>query len=155
MTTRFGVFGEAPGIGLGDPYVDTVRPDPRDHGLVNLKVATCRSGKVRLNAGVRASAHVCTHAGACGRMLRRALMYDCVAVLQQQCAFAAPARMWPHAVPLRQQLAHHAHTMHDTQHARAACAFTNTLTQHMQNNDATFDKFKPLFEGEKHIDPLR
>ncbi|KIZ04102.1 flagellar associated protein [Monoraphidium neglectum] len=58
---------EAPGIGLGDPYVDAAKPDARDRGL-NLKVSTCRQGK---------------------------------------------------------------------------------------NNDACFDKFKPLFEGEKYVEPLR
>ncbi|GBF93493.1 hypothetical protein Rsub_06626 [Raphidocelis subcapitata] len=68
MTTRFGVFGETRAIGVGDPYVDTMRPDARDRGLVSIKVPVCRSGK---------------------------------------------------------------------------------------NNDACFDKLKPLFEGEKYIDPLR
>lgn len=36
MTTKFGVFSET-GHGLADPYIDTVKPDPRDHGL-NFKV---------------------------------------------------------------------------------------------------------------------
>jgi hypothetical protein len=48
MTTRFGVFGEARAIGIGDPYVDTARPDARDRGLVSVKVPGCsKSGKVR------------------------------------------------------------------------------------------------------------
>jgi hypothetical protein len=46
MTTRFGVFGETQALGIGDPYVGTVKPDPRDHGL-NMKVATCKRGQVR------------------------------------------------------------------------------------------------------------
>ncbi|KAI8467860.1 MAG: hypothetical protein J3K34DRAFT_479964 [Monoraphidium minutum] len=44
MTTRFGVFGETPGIGQGDPYVDAGKPDPRNHGL-GLKVAASKQGK--------------------------------------------------------------------------------------------------------------
>lgn len=44
MTTRFGVFSERPGVGQGDPYVDTVKPDPRDKGL-NFRVPVCKSGK--------------------------------------------------------------------------------------------------------------
>lgn len=67
MTTKYGVFGETQAMGIGDPFVDTVKPDPRDHGL-NFKVATCKVGK---------------------------------------------------------------------------------------NNDACFDKFLPLYQGEKYIDPLR
>lgn len=38
MTTKYGVFSET-GHGLADPYTDTVKPDPRDHGL-NFKVST-------------------------------------------------------------------------------------------------------------------
>lgn len=38
------MFSERPGVGIGDPYLDTVKPDPRDKGL-NLRVPTCRSGK--------------------------------------------------------------------------------------------------------------
>jgi hypothetical protein len=37
MTTKYGVFSET-GHGLADPYTDTVKPDPRDHGL-NFKVS--------------------------------------------------------------------------------------------------------------------
>ncbi|KAF8061971.1 hypothetical protein HT031_004231 [Scenedesmus sp. PABB004] len=44
MTTKFGVFGEAPGLGQGDPYIDTVKPDPRDAGL-NFKVPGPKSGR--------------------------------------------------------------------------------------------------------------
>jgi hypothetical protein len=67
MTTRFGVFQEAPGIGLGDPYVDAAKPDARDRGL-NLKVSTCRQGKVsrrdasqrqRRAPGYRGRMHAC------------------------------------------------------------------------------------------------
>ena len=66
MTTRFGVFGETPGIGVGDPYQDAAGRDAR--AGAGLKVRGARSGK---------------------------------------------------------------------------------------NNDATFDRFKPLFEGERYIDPCR
>ncbi|WIA38406.1 hypothetical protein OEZ86_001732 [Tetradesmus obliquus] len=67
MTSKYGVFKETQGLCQGDPYIDTVKPDPRDKGL-NFKSPTCRVGK---------------------------------------------------------------------------------------NNDATFDKFKPLYEGEKFVEPLR
>lgn len=36
MTTKFGVFSET-GQAKTDPYIDTVKPDHRDHGL-NFKV---------------------------------------------------------------------------------------------------------------------
>lgn len=67
MTSKYGVFTETQGIGLNDPYVDTVKPDPRDHGL-NFKSPVCKAGK---------------------------------------------------------------------------------------GNDATFDKYKPLYEGERFVEPLR
>eukprot|EP00878_Enallax_costatus_P036742 GHUV01041290.1.p1 GENE.GHUV01041290.1~~GHUV01041290.1.p1 ORF type:complete len:142 (+),score=36.87 GHUV01041290.1:149-574(+) len=67
MTTKFGVFSERPDVGQGDPYVDTVKPDPRDKGL-NFRVPVSKTGK---------------------------------------------------------------------------------------NNDAAFDKFKPLYEGEKFVEPMR
>jgi hypothetical protein len=67
MTSKYGVFKETQGLCQGDPYIDTVKPDPRDNGL-NFKSPTCKVGK---------------------------------------------------------------------------------------NNDATFDKFKPLYEGEKFVEPLR
>jgi hypothetical protein len=46
MTTKYGVFSERPGIGHGDPYIDTIKPPEKDHGL-NFKVAVCKGGKVR------------------------------------------------------------------------------------------------------------
>lgn len=36
MTTKYGVFSET-GHGIANPYIDTVKPDPRDNGL-NFKV---------------------------------------------------------------------------------------------------------------------
>lgn len=45
MTTRFGVFSEAPGIGLGDPFVDSAKPDARARAL-GFKASACKHGKV-------------------------------------------------------------------------------------------------------------
>jgi len=106
MTTRFGVFTEIRGFGIGDPYVDTVKPDPRDH-VLNLKVSTCKRGKVRA----------------------RSLAFD--------------------RLPLFTFPAGHCGS------SSGAKRPSSPTRARVQNNDATFDKFKPLFEGEKHVDPLR
>jgi hypothetical protein len=51
MTTKYGVFKETQGIGLGDLYVDTIKPEEKEHGL-NFKAPVCRTGKVRGASGV-------------------------------------------------------------------------------------------------------
>eukprot|EP00879_Flechtneria_rotunda_P012733 GHRR01013297.1.p1 GENE.GHRR01013297.1~~GHRR01013297.1.p1 ORF type:complete len:268 (+),score=75.32 GHRR01013297.1:361-1164(+) len=44
MTTKYGVFGESQAIGVGDPFIDSVKPDHRDKGL-NFKVPATKTSK--------------------------------------------------------------------------------------------------------------
>lgn len=49
MTSKWGVFSEVQAV--GDPYIDKLKPDQSTRGLPNVRVGTCKSGKVLLLLG--------------------------------------------------------------------------------------------------------
>jgi hypothetical protein len=164
MTTRFGVFGETQALGIGarralihapgaGPTRCAAALHPRSraphHGLaasrpgpqgdpfvdtakpdprdkgVNFKVAACKRGKAR-GGGAGGAGHRRASRRGRGSRLPAPRAAACAA---SGCGRPPPWPRAPWADPL------------------PSCR--------PQNNDACFDKLRPLFEGEPHVDPLR